>query len=140
MHRPTPRPAVTTHPRGSGPNDAGRPRGTSPDDAGRRAEQLLEGQRAAIPRRGDVPPAAATGAANCVVLLQAEFSLRTAAGALTTDAIRATLIAAGLFKPAVEPDLRFAASTGKACIVGAVTADKPAMAIAPLPANGPCRP
>ena len=53
---------------------------------------------------------------------------------------KATLTGGGLFKPAVESDLRFAASTGKACIVGTVTADKPAMAIAPLPANGPCRP
>jgi len=129
-----PKPAPgTTHPRGSGPNDAGSPRD--------RREQVLESQRATYPRRGDVPAVAAAAATECARLLQLEFTLRTAGGRpLDEEAVRAALQSTGLTKAVIEPGPRFATSTGQACIIGTVTAGRPAMVIAPLPSDGTCRP
>jgi hypothetical protein len=109
------------------------------EDARDRARRVLEQQRSHIPRHSDVPADVAARAAECVVLLRAELSLRRAAhGTLTPDDVRAALTAARLTGAVVHRDLRFAASTGEACVVG--TADPAEAAIAPLPPDGGCRP
>jgi hypothetical protein len=122
-----------TYDRGSGPNDAG--------SARERARRVLESQQSPYPRRGAVTEAAAAGATACARLLHLEFTLRAAGGEpLDEAAVRAALRSTGLTKATVEPDLSFATSTGKACILGTITANKPAMTIAPLPRTGSCQP
>jgi hypothetical protein len=143
---------VPSHPRGAGPNDAGRPRaadsigaGTVPPESDPGAEErrrrVLESQQSPVPRRGDVPPGAVAGAEECVRLLLQEFTLSSAgSGRAPGEAgIRAALTNAGLLQPVVVPGPAFAASTGEACIVGTFTDGKPAMTLTPL-SGTTCRP
>ncbi|HET6532909.1 MAG TPA: hypothetical protein VFH03_20155 [Actinoplanes sp.] len=109
-------------------------------DARERAERALESQRRTFPVAPNVPAEVAAGAIECARLLQLEFTLRASGGApIDEAAIRAALRATGLTKAVVAPGPRFATSTGRACIIGTVTAGRPAMTIAALPPAGTCR-
>jgi hypothetical protein len=93
-----------------------------------------------------VPADAAAHAADCITILRMEIVLRRASGTLNEDAVRAALTAAHLTRVVVGPGLRFAGSTGRACVVGSVPADgsgvagNPEFAIAALGPDGTCRP
>jgi hypothetical protein len=93
-----------------------------------------------------VPADAAAHAADCITVLQMEIVLRRASGTLNEEALRAALTAAHLTRVLVTPDLRFAGSTGRACVVGSIPADSPGVtgnpefAIATLGPDGTCRP
>jgi hypothetical protein len=128
---------------------ASRPDGT--ESVEERTRRVLEAQRSAIPRRGNVPADAAARAADCVVILRMELTLRRASGTLDENAVRAALTAARLTRVVVGPGLRFAGSTGQACVVGSVPAGgsgagavgdtgNPEIAIAPLRPDGTCQP
>ncbi len=142
-----------SHPRGAGPDDAGRPRAADPTGAGtavppgadpgaeERQRRALESQHSPVPRRGDVPPEAVAGAEECVRLLLLEFTLRAAGSGRAPDEAdtRAALTNAGLLQPVVVAGPAFAASTGEACIVGTFTDGRPAMTLTPL-SGTTCRP
>jgi hypothetical protein len=144
---------VPSHPRGAGPDDAGRPRAAGSIGAGtvpppeadpgteERRRRVLESQQSPVPRRGDVPPGAVAGAEECVRLLLLDFTLRTAGSGRAPDeaGIRAALTNAGLLQPVVVAGPAFAASTGEACIVGTFPDGKPAMILTPL-SGTTCRP
>lgn len=135
--------AVPPPDRGAGPDDA-QPKGgaTAPrravpsDDAAERSRRTLEQQQTPLPRRGDVPEAAARGAESCARNLSAQLTLLLHSGIGVTPAtITRLLTNTGLLQPIVEGD-RFAASTGKACVVGRIVDGKAELSIAPLP----CKP
>ncbi|WP_189079740.1 hypothetical protein [Mangrovihabitans endophyticus] len=108
-------------------------------DPAERARLVIEAQRSGIPRRGDIADEAADGAIDCVIALQAELTLRQAAGQpMDRDAVRAVLARAGLFKPDISARGDFAASTGGACVLGTMAGGKPVLSVAPLPPEGPC--
>lgn len=126
--------------RGAGPNDS-RPRGaaTAPkravpsDDAAERTRRTLEQQQTPLPRRGDVPEAAARGAESCARNLSIELTLLLHSGiGVTPSTITRALTNTGLVEPVVAGD-RFAASTGKACVVGRIVDGEAELSIAPLP-------
>jgi hypothetical protein len=95
-----------------------------------------------------VPADAAARAADCISILRMELVLRRASGTLDENAVRAALTAAHLTRVVVGPGLRFAGSTGQACVVGSVPAGSgsgagagnPEFAITPLSPDGTCRP
>jgi hypothetical protein len=106
------------------------------DDADERTRRTLEQQQTPLPRRGDVPEAAARGAESCARNLSLELNLLLHSGIGVTPAtITRSLTNTGLLQPVVEGD-RFAASTGKACVVGRIVDGKAELSIAPLP----CKP
>jgi hypothetical protein len=112
------------------------------DDPGERARRALAQQDRPVPRRGALPESAVPGAEACVRALEIHFSLlmRGSGIAPSGPAIGAALTSAGLTGIVVGDDASFVASTGAACVHGAITRSGPSFVIGPVTVGGSCAP
>lgn len=110
-------------------------------DAAERARRALAAANPPLPRRGPLPSEAAARAETCARSLSPQLTLLLhGADPLDEKTLRTFLTGEGLTGVVIGPGLSFAAATGKACVHGSLTADRPELSIGPPAPDGTCRP